>query len=244
MLKAFSVSNFKNFEGKITLELDHPANYEFNKEIIKNNCITKAVIYGINGSGKSNLALALFDIILHLTDKERALDKYQLYKNLQSGKEAVEFEYLFHFDGIEVRYLYSKKTPSSLLNEELYIDGAEVLKYDHVLQKGFCKLKGTETLQINAPSLSEMQSLSRVKYVKSNAILEDNNINRAFISFTSFVDRMLMFYSLTENRYQGLIVGPESYTQGIINAGKIKEFETFLKDYAEEKTMPKFYCVA
>ena len=229
MLKEFSVKNFKNFEGRATLELDHPANYEFNKEVIKNNCITKAIIYGINGSGKSNLALAIFDIILHLTDKERALDKYQLYNNLRSGKEAVEFEYLFLFDGIEVRYLYSKKAPLSLLKEELFIDGIEVLKYDHVLQKGFSKLKGTETLQINATSMPEMQSLSRVKFVKSNAILEDDSINRAFISFTSFVDRMLMFYSLTENRYQGLIVGPESYTQGIINAGKIKDFESFLK---------------
>ena len=229
MLKRFSVTNFKNFEKKVTLDLGCPANYEFNKEVIKDNCVTKAIVYGINGSGKSNLALAIFDIILHLTDKERALDKYQFYNNLQSGKESVEFEYVFLFGGIEVKYVYSKKSPLFLLNEELYIDGVEVLKYNHVLQKGFSKLKGTETLQMNASSVAEMQSLSRVKYVKSNAILEDNSINRAFISFVSFVDRMLMFYSLTENRYQGLIVGPESYTHGIINAGKIKDFEEFLR---------------
>ena len=81
MLKRFSVSNFKNFEQKMTLILDCPSNYEFNEEIVQQNCISKGVFFGINGSGKSNLALALFDIILHLTDKEKALDKYQLYLN-------------------------------------------------------------------------------------------------------------------------------------------------------------------
>ena len=72
MLKRFSVTNFKNFKTKTVFELDKPANYEFNSEIVKNSIITKGIIYGINGSGKSNLALAIFDIVSHLTDKESA----------------------------------------------------------------------------------------------------------------------------------------------------------------------------
>ena len=40
-----------------------------------------------------------------------------------------------------------------------------------------------------------------------------------------------MFYSLTQNRYQGFAVGPDSYTQGIIRERKLKEFEGFLNKY-------------
>ena len=75
MLKRFSVINFKNFRRKTEVILDHPSSYEFNEEIIQNHCISKGIFYGINGCGKSNLALALFDIILHLTDKEKAIDR-------------------------------------------------------------------------------------------------------------------------------------------------------------------------
>lgn len=230
MLKRFSVKNFKNFKDNIVFEMDHPANYEFNSEIVKNGCITKGIVYGINGSGKSNLALAIFDIILHLTDKERALDKYQNYSNLYSENKEVDFEYSFVFDGIDVNYRYSKTAPLSLIYETVQINGEDVLHYDFREKTGFSKLVGTESLQLTAPSTSGADQLSRVKFVKSNALLQDNAVNRAFSSFVSFVDSMLMFYSLTANRYQGFDVGSESYTRGIINAGKIKEFEQFLRE--------------
>lgn len=228
MLKRFTVINFKNFGQKTELVLDHPSNYEFNNEIIQNGCISKGIFYGINGSGKSNLALALFDIILHLTDKERAIDKYALYLNLSSNKPIAEFTYLFSFDGVEVEYRYGKKDPFGLEYETLYIDGNEVVSYDFNTQKGYTTLKGAETLQLTSSLQTGIERLSRVKYIKSNAILENNAQNKAFIAFTSFVDNMLMFYSLDEKRYQGLNIGGDSYTQGIVRYGKMKEFEAFL----------------
>ena len=79
MLKSFTVTNFKNFENSVTFSLDSASNYEFNPEVVRDGCITKGLVFGVNGSGKSNLALAIFDIILHLTDKQRSLDKYSYY---------------------------------------------------------------------------------------------------------------------------------------------------------------------
>lgn len=237
MLKKFSVTNFKNFKTKAVFELDKPANYEFNSEIVKNSIMSKGIIYGINGSGKSNLALAIFDIVVHLTDKEKSLDKYQLYLNLDSNKREAEFEYVFEFDGIEVVYRYSKTDVLTLVNESLYIDNQEVLNYDYARRSGYTALKGAETLQLSSTLVTEADKLSRVKYIKSNAILQDTPENRAFISFTTFVDNMLMFYSLNENRYQGLCVGSESYTQGIVQAGKEKEFEEFLSSQGVHYTL-------
>ena len=79
MLKKFSVENFKGFQDKITFDIGSPSNYNFNSEIIKNGCVTKGIIYGINSSGKSNLGLAIFDIITHLTDKQKLLSSYDFY---------------------------------------------------------------------------------------------------------------------------------------------------------------------
>lgn len=56
MLKKFIVENFKVFQNKLTLDLEADS-YDFNQELIENNCISKGIIYGNNGSGKSNLGL-------------------------------------------------------------------------------------------------------------------------------------------------------------------------------------------
>ena len=67
MLKKFVVTNFKNYKTRTEFDLGNPSNYEFNSNVVDANGITKAMIYGINGSGKSNLGLAMFDIIYHLS---------------------------------------------------------------------------------------------------------------------------------------------------------------------------------
>ena len=231
MLKRFCVTNFKNFSSKIVWELGKHANYEFNKEIIEDDCITKGMIYGINGSGKSNFGLALFDIVLHLTDKEKIFPKYSLYLSLNSKKPSADFEYEFVFNGIDVVYKYSKSDSLTLNYEMLFINGEEVLNYDFGRKKGYTKLQGAENLQLESTFDTAADKLSRVKYIRNNAILSDTITNKAFIDFTSFVDRMLMFYSLDNRGYQGLRLGSESFTQGIISAGKIKEFEAFLKEH-------------
>lgn len=229
MLKRFSVDNFKNFKERVTLAFDQPANYEFNKEIVKNNCITKGIILSINGGGKSNLGLALFDIVFHLTDKEKLYDKYQFYLNMDSDKKTADFEYVFEFNKIEVKYWYKKVNPVQIVQERLEIDGKEVLFYDFETQEGFTNLEGAESMQLKPGLMQDVDALSKVKYIKSNANLKDNEINRAFTSFVAFVDNMLMFYSLDQNRYQGFYLGMDSYTQGIIRENKVTEFEKFLK---------------
>lgn len=230
MLKKVSVTNFKNFKTKTIFILDEPANYEFNDDIVKDGCITKGIVYGINGSGKSNLALAVFDIVLHLTDKEKSYDRYSLYLNLDSNKPIAEFEYQFRFNGIDVVYSYGKKDAITLTYESLTIGDKEVLSYDFSRNEGYTTLEGAELLQLSSTFTMEVDRLSRVKYINNNAILKDNAENRAFKSFTTFVENMLMFYSLDEKRYQGFSVGRDSYTQGIIRENKVQEFASFLRE--------------
>ena len=64
MLTKFKVSNFKCFEGEVVFDLSLTNGYTFNSECIKNGIVNNAMIYGYNGSGKSNLGWAIFDINL------------------------------------------------------------------------------------------------------------------------------------------------------------------------------------
>ena len=227
MLKKFSVENFKGFKDKITLDIGTPSNYSFNSEIIENGCITKGIIYGINSCGKSNLGLAIFDIITHLTEKKKLLGSYDFYLNMSGRKSFAEFEYTFVFDGHEVVYKYSKMDVNSLKSESLSIDGKEVIFFDFLTRDGFTLLEGSDTL--NA-SIRNESPISRVKYVNSNSILSDNVQNQVFKKFIDFVERMLLFYSLDSRGYEGFMNGSDSIAEGIVNSGKVKDFQEFLKE--------------
>ena len=227
MLKRFSVENFKNFEKKVILDLASPANYTFGKSLIKDNCITKAMIYGINSSGKSNLGLALLDIVCHLTDKQKLQNSYKNYSNMNNTDTVVSFEYVFEFDGVEVIYRYGKTQVMDLEYEHLLINNEEMIYYDRSKQKAYTKLKGSETLN---SAISSNNPISRVRYVNANAILEKTQENLAFKSFMDFVDRMLLFYSLDRRGYQGFQTGGGSIAEGIIKSGKLKDFESFLNE--------------
>lgn len=227
MLKKFSVENFKGFKEKITLDIGSPNNYNFNSELIEKGCVTKGIIYGINSCGKSNLGLAIFDLITHLTEKEKLLRSYDFYLNMSGRKSFAEFEYTFVVDNHEVIYHYCKTDVNTLKMESLSIDGKEVIYYDFLSRDGFTLLEGSDTL--NA-SIKNESPISRVKYVNNNSILTDTEENQVFKKFINFVDHMLLFYSLDSRGYEGFMNGSESIAEGIVNSGKVKDFENFLKE--------------
>lgn len=187
----------------------------------------ECIIYGINGCGKSNLGLAIFDLITHLTDKQKLLRSYDSYLNLNGRKSFAQFEYSFIFDGHEVKYKYSKTNVDTLKEESLAIDDKEIIYYDFLSNDGFTLLEGSDTLNASIKSDSP---ISRVKYVNNNSILKDNEQNKVFKAFIDFVNRMLLFYSLDSRGYEGFMNGNESVAEGIVNSGKIEDFQEFLKE--------------
>lgn len=229
MLKRIEVENFKNFRDNTVFDLSVQYNYGFNSEAIsKNNgSITKGIIYGINGAGKSNLGLAIFDLISHLSDKQINENRYTPYLNLGSAKRCASFTYLFSFLNKEVIYKYKKHSLYELVEESLTIEGEEVIYYDYEHNEGYSKLKGTENLVLGN-NLSS--SNSRVKYLLNTALLEDDDRNKLFVEFGNFVNRMLLFYSIEGNGYQGFSSGAENISEGILKRNKLKEFEEFLRD--------------
>ena len=68
MIESFTVENYKNFRDKVKIDFSKTKNYEFNNYLISNGLLNKVLLIGKNGTGKTNLGRALFDIVYTLTD--------------------------------------------------------------------------------------------------------------------------------------------------------------------------------
>ena len=226
MLEKFSVSNFKNFNKKLTLDFS-ASDYQFNPQSIKDGLVKTAIAYGANASGKSNLGFAIFDIVQHLTNNRSKGDFYQHYLSKPNNSPYADFEYCFKFGKNKIVYQYQKINHEELGDEYLMINDKKVLS---VVRNGNKKadflLKGTENLSQNIGKIN----LSIVKYVKENSILENDEENAIFNQFFSFVNKMLFFRSLEQNNYLGLKNGSRALDKDIIDQGHVNDFEKFLNE--------------
>ncbi len=242
MLKKFSVTNFKGFKNKTTLDLGNVKSYEFNEDAINSEekIVKLALLYGPNGIGKSNLCLAIFDIVSTLTDNKVSPSYYEAnYANGDTAStELTEFEYLFQFKGTTVHYAYGKSSFRKIQYETLKIGGTPILQYDKRknITEVYRKIVGTESLNIDLEKID----ISLVKYVMANSVLADNSDNLTFELFFSFVERMLEFWSLDRKDYQG----PEPITSNgrnigrdIIGQEKVEEFKQFLGNIGVENNI-------
>jgi len=227
MLRKFKVSNFKSFEKDFELDLTEVNGYEFNKESIKNGLVNNALVYGHNGVGKSNLALAIFDIIEHLTDKQRNEGVYRNYLNAYCNSDFASFYYEFYINNKIVSYEYKKSDYKTIIYEKLTIDSQNVISFDRENEtSALIKLKGTETLKTEIDN----KELSILKFVKNNSDLESNEINDTFSKMFSFVEKMLYFRSLLDRTYIGLDVGSKHILEDIVKKKNVEDFESFLNN--------------
>lgn len=229
MLKKFKVKNFKNFNEVIEIDFSKTdSEYEFNQEVVKNNIINKSAIYGKNASGKSNLGLAIFDIVKNLTDKETHNNLYKNYLSANSEDEYAEFEYLFQIDENLVEYSYKKSDYDTILDEELKIDGKIMIKYNREEKKDpIFNLPEAITLNKNIGQ----NKISVVKYLRNNTILQPES---SLVKFFRFIDNMLFFKSVEGNLYLGYSNGIESIERNLIKNKQIESLEQFLQEAGVE----------
>ena len=230
MLIEFKVEGFKNFEKELVFDLSKTRNYNFNENAIKDGIVKTGLIYGINGSGKSNLGSAIFDIILHLTDKEKLISLYNHYLNLSNSNIIAKFYYKFKFGNDILEYEYQKDKPQNLVSEVVKINNKLIAEYDYLTNKFELNLEGTENLNKNL----NRNNISFIKYINNNINpkedSEQSKIKKIIEKFINFVDNMLFFASLDGNFYQGFKKGNGTISDEIISNGKLKDFEKFLNE--------------
>jgi AAA15 family ATPase/GTPase len=226
MLKRFSVKGYRNFEDEIVLDLSRHGKYDFNKDLIHSGLVNKGIIYGKNGSGKSNLGRALFDIeknlMLHNNTNFFAGDTNPTYANLNGNKE-VYFSYTFQFGDDEVVYEYTKRDKFIISSEVLVINGKEMLSYHG--DKSNIKLGFEGTEQLSFELMADGASALLFLY-KTFKFASDSLVSKLF----EFVKGMLWFRCLNlgnEFEGQGAV---EDIEDRIIADGKLEDFQNFLKE--------------
>ncbi len=227
MLTKFEVTNFKNFEKTFSFDFTDTKSYAFNSECVKDKVVSKALIYGQNGVGKSNLGFAIFDLVAHLTSKNDRPENYKNYLNAFSHSNLAEFTYEFKFGEQSLKYQYGKSSERVLVYEKLSIDSIEYIAIDRrVSSFATIELEGTETLR---KDLGDSQ-ISVVSYVENNAVLAANIVNRLFNEFLKFINGMLYFRSLDKNIFIGLKESGSNIEADIVNRGNLKDFQLFLNN--------------
>lgn len=223
MISKFEVENFKGFKDNFSIDFSEKKQYEFNTKCTKNEHINKLVIYGKNGSGKSNLGFALFDIIAHITDKQKNPLFYKPYTNADNSSDTAKFYYKFIFNTDIVEYSYTKKSYEEVYTEELKINDKIVISCDEN-NNMFVDLIGAETLNTDLKTTQ----ISAVKYVIKNSVLGIDKNNKLLLEFYNFINQMLFFRSLDVNNYLGYSTGSSNYIEDIIENGNVSDFEEFL----------------
>lgn len=227
MLKRFAVENYKNFNERCEISFGNVRNYEFNKQYVRDGLLNKIIVLGKNGSGKTNLGYAIFDIVATLTTNQ--CDKYQMdetsFLNGDNEKRYATFEYEFKQGDRIIRYEYRKTRPYEITYEKLEVDDelcfvrdGDKADYKHL------KDEYASNLQIDIKN----GPLSVLRFVSSNTVQDtDSPIN--FIM--NFVSKMLYFKSDVEgNTFIGLNRFGETITDFIVNNGLEDDFKQELND--------------
>ena len=239
MLKKFEVKYFKNFNDNVTIDFANVGGYQFSTDCITDNLISKMLIYGRNGTGKTNLGSAIMDIVYNITVGGRR-QKDTIFVNGDSDNDYADFEYTFIFGKTEIIYKYSKFSSSELREEELHIDGKRIY-YCNFLEDEFIfdnlNYISAESVVIDrylapikemrlSPSENDIvnATLPFLRWLINNsALLPDS----ALLKMHDFVRRMSM---LTVGSM--VMYGPKSFYDNFFEIlddnSELKRFEEFL----------------
>lgn len=233
MLSKFAVTNYKNFEERVELDLTNSNKYKFNPECVRDGHVNKIIVMGNNGSGKTNLGYAMFDIVMVLTDNyvdPMQTDEGSFINGDGTSSEAT-FEYAFRFGKDEIEYMYRKSAPRKLTYEKFVLNGKTLLEFDYRKRKYNIDRKNFDgTENINTGDALD-GSISFIRYISSNTLQNDDSIVKKIMMF---VKNMLYVRAVDVNTFiGGNSVSPNENIEGyLIENGHMKEFGDFLKNYA------------
>lgn len=232
MLTYFRVKGFKNFSEDLTFDLAKPAKYVFNNEQIKDGIINKGIIYGKNGSGKSNLGEALFDIAQNAVLMMPSLSlPNQIIQPVQKGiyrslnyKKDIEFEYHFNFSNVNIIYLYTKKESRFIISEKLIVDNNVVLNYELNKEK-YCIIEEAKNVNFDNMNQGNSMLFYLFNFIKFN-------VDSPILKLYNFIKGMLWFRCLNQgNEAIGMPAHYDFIEDAIIRENKVQNFEDFLSSF-------------
>jgi len=231
MLRKFCVENYKNFQKRLILDFTAVRDYEYNKECVKDGLLSKILLMGPNGCGKTNLGYAMFDIVYTLTDNRphQSQADASAFINGDGSEDHAQFKYEFQNGDDVIEYMYRKTAPNSIIYEHLLQNGELIFRRD--LKKNTSDYKGLNL--VNAQNLRIDPfggSLSLLRFIANNTTQPDGSP----VSFImNFVKNMLYFRSTQDgNTFIGFERVGENIDEYIMKNNLVQDFEKFLKECA------------
>lgn len=235
MLRKFEVKNYKNFRETISVDFTNVHDYRYNEYCVKNDLISKMIIYGKNAEGKSNLGSAIFDMI---NDVQMGRNPYfyrndqRLYKNANAkDSDLVEFFYSFQFDDDIVNYEYKKKDAYNTVFERLSLNNQIVFYYDSENEEqDFSNLGVINANELNWEEFFESSNddtestrPTALRYIIYNTVQKDGSI---IYKLTQFIKGIRYTSSLNANMRFHF-----PFDEYFEEQEELDKFEKFLNDY-------------
>lgn len=168
--------NYKNFFERTVFNLYAANDYEYNLQFVKEGIVNLAFVYGICGSGKTNLCLAISTIADIFNYGKIDL---QSWNQLNNEQIFLEYEFLLH--GRMIKYSCKIGHEAELIEENLAIENQKFC-YQHFnnqllidCQHGKLVLKGFEDTILK-------------DILKEEDLLEDYAAKLLFTDWISFVE--------------------------------------------------------
>ena len=221
MLTKFSVKGFRGFRDEIVFDLTKVHDYSFNRNLVSNGIVKSGVICGDNGSGKSNLGAALFDIVRVLTDYQTmpsSIVNESTFINAENEEGIASFKYEYRFGNDTVIYAYQKPGLAVQQSEQLTVNGKEIMRFDR--KSGQFSFEGKPLKDVTL-----QPTLSAMRYLYRNTDIADDHPIAKIMKFT---DKMLWFRSLNNRGYAGFQLGSDDIVEAIAKGGMVEDFEAFL----------------
>ena len=235
MLRKFEVKNYKNFKETISVDFTNVHDYRYNEYCVKNDLISKMIIYGKNAEGKSNRASAIFDM---LNEVQMGRNPYfyrndqRLYKNANAkDSDLVEFFYSFQFDDDIVNYEYKKKDAYNTVFERLSLNDQTVFYYDlENEEQDFSNLGVINANELNWEEFFESSNddtestrPTALRYIIYNTVQKDGSI---IYKLTQFIKGIRYTSSLNANMRFHF-----PFDEYFEEQEELDKFEKFLNDY-------------
>lgn len=218
MLLRFCVEGYRSFSNRLVFDLSKTRDYRFNSAAILDGVVKDALVYGRNGSGKTNLGMAIMDGRYNVALDTLGHRENGIFLNADKDCSSARFSYLLSLEGHEVLYEYSKGAKGVLNSERLEVDEETVFSID-------------ENGDMPIDNLADFTSGSLV--VKNEEIF----LGLSFLSYMcTNTPRSLLGPVFALYQFLGAMQfnGASSLSDDIasvIDADKVKDLETFLRNF-------------
>ena len=234
MIRKFQVKNYKNFKDVVSIDFTNVHDYKYNEYCVNADLINKMIIYGKNAEGKSNLGMALYDIVYDIqTNRVFFHNDQRMYKNANAADdELVEFFYSFLFENTVIDYEYKKRDIFETVFEKLTINDQTIFYYDlesgerdfsNVNEINANELNWEEFFETNSSEEREITNPTALRYIIYNTVQKDTSV---IYKLSQFLRGMKFTNSLNMNTHIRFRFGEYFETQEDLN-----KFQKFLNDY-------------